>query len=823
MGITISSTAGGSVTKPGEGPYQYDKYNGCNSVPVTATADTNYHFTGWTGTAVDAGKVDNPSLASTNVTVDSDYTLVANFAIDQHTLTISSTADGSVTTPGEGPYQYDYGSSVPVTATAQAHYHFTGWTGTAVDAGKVANPSSANTNVTVDADYTLVANFAIDQHTLTISSTAGGSVTTPGEGPYQYDYGTVVSILATPAAHYHFTGWTGTAVDAGKVDNLSLASTSVTVDADYTLQANFAIDQHTLTISSMADGSVTTPGEGPYQYDHGSSVPVTATADTNYHFTGWTGTAVDAGMVDDPSLASTNVTVDADYTLVANFAIDQHTLTLSSTSGGSVIVPGEIPYQYNHGTGVWIFAKAEANYHFVNWTGTAVDADKVVDPSSASTTVTVDADYTLRAVFMARRTIIYVDIDATGANDGSSWLSAYNYLQDALADANSVEKPIEIRVGQGIYKPDKYTLHPEIAGDRQATFRLINDVTIEGGYAGFGEADPNARDIELYETILSGDLDEEDALVTNPGNLLDNIPNAHNSYHVVIGSGTDETAVLDGFTIVGGNANGSGINNEGGGMYNDSGSPILMNCIFVVNSAEYGGGLANSSDSNPTLINCIFFNNSAGKMGGGVYEGSGSGSTLVNCLVSNNYAPYGGGMYSSDSNTTLANCTFAWNLAQSGGGVDIISGNIVATNCIFWGNSDTDGRDESAQIYIDGGVVPAIDCCCIEGWTSTLGGVGDISGDPMFIDADGPDNIVGTEDDDLRLSAGSLCIDAGDNIVVALDTSDLDGDGDMSERIPFDLDGNLRFVDDPFSDNCGFPDPPEYLEIVDMGAYEFTP
>ncbi len=92
---------------------------------------------------------------------------------------------------------------------------------------------------------------------------------------------------------------------------------------------------------------------------------------------------------------------------------------------------------------------------------------------------------------------IYVDADASGANDGSSWADAYNYLQDALADANSSDKPVEIWVAQGIYKPDQgagITL-----GDRTATFQLINGVTIKGGYAGFGEPSPNAREISTKQ------------------------------------------------------------------------------------------------------------------------------------------------------------------------------------------------------------------------------------------------------------------------------------------------------------------------------------
>jgi hypothetical protein len=268
----------------------------------------------------------------------------------------------------------------------------------------------------MDADYTLQANFAIDQHTLTISLTPGGSVTTPGHGPFQHDHGTSLPVVATPAATYRFINWTGTAVDAGKVADPSVASTTVTVDADYTLEANFnffAIDHRTLTISSTSGGSVTTPGAGSIMYDPGTVVPIKADANAKYHFVNWTGTVVDAGRVADPNASSTTVTVDADYTLRANFAGDQRTLTISATSGGSVGTPGLGSFKYNHGTAVSINATANTNYYFGKWTGTAVDGGKVADPYSANTTVTVDADCTLQAVFVIEKLIYFPDANTT--------------------------------------------------------------------------------------------------------------------------------------------------------------------------------------------------------------------------------------------------------------------------------------------------------------------------------------------------------------------------------------------------------------------------
>jgi hypothetical protein len=180
--------------------------------------------------------------------------------------------------------------------------------------------------------------------------------------------------------------------------------------------------------------------------------------------------------------------------------------------------------------------------------------------------------------------IIYVDADAPGANNGSIWANAYNYLQDAL---NAAVDDDEIQVAQGAYKPDQGA--GGTAGDRYATFQLVNAVTIKGGYAGFGESNPDARNVELYETILSGDLAGNDG--------ADFASNTENTYQVVTGSGTDATAVLDGVTITAGNANGTGTYRYGSGVYNDQGSPTLTNCTVKNNwaSSVAGGGMYNTT------------------------------------------------------------------------------------------------------------------------------------------------------------------------------------------------------------------------------------
>lgn len=171
---------------------------------------------------------------------------------------------------------------------------------------------------------------------------------------------------------------------------------------------------------------------------------------------------------------------------------------------------------------------------------------------------------------------IYVSASAPGTTqDGTSWATAYTSLQQALAAATTGST---IEVGQGTYAPTD-------SADRTATFQLEDGVALYGGYAGDGTTNPDSRNTNSYPSTLSGDIG-----VT--GNASDN------SYHVVTGSGTDSTAVLDGFTISGGNANqnynngGAAQQYDGGGLVDITGSPVIENCIFSANSASRGGAIS---------------------------------------------------------------------------------------------------------------------------------------------------------------------------------------------------------------------------------------
>jgi len=243
--------------------------------------------------------------------------------------------------------------------------------------------------------------------------------------------------------------------------------------------------------------------------------------------------------------------------------------------------------------------------------------------------------------------VIYVDDSAIGANDGTSWTDAYNYLQDALADANTASKPVEICVAQGIYTPDQGVVVTR--GDPHAEFQLINSVSVLGGFAGVGATEPDARYIEAYKTILSGDLAGDDA--------GDEPTRAENSSSVVSGSDTNETAVLDGVTITAGRI---------ADMSNWFGNPTVTNCTFT---NAYTGIFNLNNSQSQRLTDCIFKD-----LRSQAVHQSGGSLTVINCMFTGNT---GGAIHcSAHAELTLRNCTFIDNDVRG----------LAMINCAFQGN-----------------------------------------------------------------------------------------------------------------------------------------
>jgi hypothetical protein len=324
---------------------------------------------------------------------------------------------------------------------------------------------------------------------------------------------------------------------------------------------------------------------------------------------------------------------------------------------------------------------------------------------------------------------------------------------------DDLERPIPgysgpriVKVGAGTYNPEwtpvirdvvadpyPYTYTP---GGKNAAFILRPGVQVWGGYTDEGEdIDETTRKSRFgpygdvasaYKAILSGDLND------NGG-----IPDTSDAYHVVLGvdipanSGT----VLDGLTIIGGNADGSSFpytvgtaniaSEIGGGMHNDNASPKLTRITISGNKASnpygdcFGGGMYNGGGSSPVLEGVTISGNQA-DYGGGIYN-SGSSPVLEDVTISGNQAVYGGGMYNSGSSPALINVTISGNTADNNGGgmlnnnsssplmINVtISGNIANYNGIGTGNG--------GGMYNDNSSSPSLINVTISGNTADYGG-----------------------------------------------------------------------------------------------------
>lgn len=246
--------------------------------------------------------------------------------------------------------------------------------------------------------------------------------------------------------------------------------------------------------------------------------------------------------------------------------------------------------------------------------------------------------------------LYYVNHDASGADDGSSWTDAFSLLQSAL---DISEYGDQIWVAKGTYYPT-YD-HGLGIGTRGNHFRMIEGVEIFGGFDGT-ESELSERNFRTNVTILSGDI----------GLQLDNTDNC---YHVVNnppGQNIDLSARLDGFTVRDGFADGTSPHDDGGGIYNDSASPSIVNCRIIYNTAQnFAGGIMNNYSS-PEIINCIIAHNKAVN-GGGLYSMQSDSVKMINCLIYDNESENVSSMVSYASNVTRISCTIQEKMPESSG------------------------------------------------------------------------------------------------------------------------------------------------------------
>ena len=251
-------------------------------------------------------------------------------------------------------------------------------------------------------------------YSLTLNSTDGGSVADPGEGMYMYEDGTLVDLSAQADQYYRFVQWTG---DVDTVGDIHDASTNITVEGSYVVTANFELEEgwRSLTISSTTGGSVIDPGEGVFVREADTVVDLVAEASEHYSFVEWTG---DVDTVGDVYAASTNITMSESFSVIANFELEEGwcSLTISSTSGGSVTEPGEGVFIQEIGTVIDLLAVPEEDYQFLKWTGGVVTVGDVYD---AATNITMEESYSITALFESWEPDPQVQLTIYSAEGGS--------------------------------------------------------------------------------------------------------------------------------------------------------------------------------------------------------------------------------------------------------------------------------------------------------------------------------------------------------------------------------------------------------------------
>ncbi|MCP2045440.1 InlB B-repeat-containing protein, partial [Pontibacter sp. HSC-36F09] len=367
--LTITQPENGSIAaEPSAATYEAGTV-----VTLTATPAASFQFAGWSG---DTSGSENP----VELTMDGDKAVSATFEpIPTYTLTISEPSNGTIginpTADQDG--KYNDGTVVTLTAIPAAGYQFTGWMGAA---SGIVNPLQ----LVMDADKNVSATFELippTTYTLTLNDPENGSIVVDPEAD-TYVAGTVVTLTATPADGFRFTGWSGDA--SGSDSPLEL-----TMDGNKTVSAIFEAippTMYALTITQPQNGSIAAEPSAA-TYVAGSVVTLTATPADGYQFVGWTGDASGSEL-------TVSITMDADKAVSATFEVippTMYALTLNQPENGTISADPSAP-SYEAGTVVTLTATPASGYRFTGWTGDA-------SGNVLTETVTMDADKQVSATF----------------------------------------------------------------------------------------------------------------------------------------------------------------------------------------------------------------------------------------------------------------------------------------------------------------------------------------------------------------------------------------------------------------------------------------
>jgi hypothetical protein len=473
-------------------------------------------------------------------------------------------------------------------------------------------------------------------------------------------------------------------------------------------------------------------------------------------------------------------------------------------------------------------------------TGTTINTltnDILNIPRPQNSNFDIGAYETLIAVTPSSTTLtrLYVKKSIlTGLQNGSSWANAFSELSQALRVAHTSNTVTEIWVTAGTYLPNYDVSFSSCLNDpREKTFLMKRGVSIYGGFVG-NETSFLDRDYIVNETILSGDINNNDLITDNNGNLTF-ANNNDNIYHVVVSNNPTLDTRLNGITISGGYANKPGNSNFlsltpaeafgsmgagifackgtnklfiencrikncfadilGGGIFNYSASPFITNCEFSFNKILYSGGLNrgggaiyNAQSASPNISKCIIKNNQS-RNGAGIYNFTNSNPVIANTVIVYNKADDGAGIYNFSSNPLITNSLIAYNQASTSSSVMYNdNSDPIITNCSMIKNTNSAG----STIFLSNGSIPVMKNSIVWGNTASiiLNGfsqsmlkncnlqvsfphTGSQSNNPNFVDINnplGPDGVWLTADDGLQLQSTSPNINASDATTITPST-----------------------------------------------------
>ena len=356
--LNVSKQGNGTVTGAGT-------YNHGQVATLTATPASGWRFNRWSGAATGAA-------TSVAVTMNGPKSVTASFVRITHSLVTLAGNGGRVSAGGT----YAHGTNATVTAYPDPNYIFTGWSG---DASGAADPLI----VTMNRDRTVRANFAAVTHELSTAVQGQGSVSGAGT----YAHGQAVSVTASPASGWQFSGFSGALTGSNPTG-------TVVMNGDRNVTATFVRDQFTLSTAADSGGRVSAGGT----YAAGTRVNVTATPDSGYQFVGWSGDA-------SGSANPLRVTMNRNRSVRAEFSPRSYPVTINVSPAGSGAASGA--GSYRHGETATLDVTPTANWRFDRWSG---DATGTNTPKS----VTVDGPKVITAHFVRGTFSLTTQADAGG-------------------------------------------------------------------------------------------------------------------------------------------------------------------------------------------------------------------------------------------------------------------------------------------------------------------------------------------------------------------------------------------------------------------------